>query len=140
MAATGSWGFPFSKAARRRLDHRQGIVVDPAGAADLRAARLLATKLGVSSADLVAAALVNEALRIVAGKYREQAAPAAFTDALAWLQERAGRDAVDPTLDRLVEAYAPEPAAGQPEAAAPQPAEAGRPQELEGLAFSFAAE
>ena len=117
MAAAASWGFPFSKAARRRLDHRQGIVVDPTGATDLRAARLLAAKVGVSSADLVAAALVNEALRIVARRYREQAAPAAFADALASLEQRAGREAVAPTLDRMVEAYAPEEPVPAPAAA-----------------------
>ncbi|MCX7030220.1 MAG: alpha-amylase family glycosyl hydrolase, partial [Spirochaetes bacterium] len=124
MAASGSWGFPFSKVARRRLDHRQGLVVDPTGAADLRAARTLAAKLGVSSADLVAAALVNEALRIVARRYREQAAPAAFTDALESLERRTGSEVVEPTLDWMVDAYAPEPAPGP---AAPAPSAAAQP-------------
>ena len=118
MAAAASWGFPFSKSARRRFAHRQGIVVDPTGATDLRAARLLAAKVGVSSADLVAAALVNEALRVVARRYREQAAPAAFADALASLEQRAGREAVAPTLDRLVQSYAPEDPVPAPAAAA----------------------
>jgi glycosidase len=111
MAASRSWGFPFSKAARRRLDHPQGLVVDPTGGTDLRAARRLAAKLGMGGADLVAAALVNEALRVVARRYAEQAAPAAFTDATASLERGAGGAAVEPTLDRLVEAYAPEPTA-----------------------------
>jgi len=118
MAASGSWGFPFSRSARRRLDHPQGLVVGPTGATDLAAARRLAAKLGVSGADLVAAALVNEALRIVARRYREQAAPAAFADALASLELLGGAGAVQPTLVRVTEAYAPEPPVSA-EAAAP---------------------
>ena len=116
MAASGSWGFPFSKSARRRLDHPQGLVVGPTGATDLLAARRLAAKLGVSGADLVAAALVNEALRIVAQRYCEQAAPAAFAGAIASLEERTSREVVAPALDRMVEAYAPDAAPPQPPA------------------------
>ncbi len=136
MAAAASWGFPVSRAARRRLDHPQGLVVDPTGAADLPVGRRLAAKLGVSSADLVAAALVNEALRVVARCYREQAAPAAFVDALASLEQRAGPEAVAPTLDRPVEAYAPEPAVAPATAASTPPAPpmpVARPRALEEL-------
>ena len=111
MEGAGPWGFPFTRSARRRFDRRAGLVVGPTGAVDLAAARLLAAKLGASSADLVAAALVNEALRIVALRFREQAAPSAFADALSWLEERLGAEVVAATLDRLRGAYAPEPAA-----------------------------
>jgi glycosidase len=125
MSASGSWGFPFSKSARRRLDHPLGLVVGPTGATDLLAARRLAAKLGVSGADLVAAALVNESLRIVAQRYGEQAAPTAFGKAVAALEQLAGRETVGPALDRMVEAYGPEPAAAPDQSAAPAAPAAG---------------
>jgi glycosidase len=109
MAEAMSWGFPISRAARRRLDHDARLAVAPTSLVDLRAARALAARLGASAADLVAATLVNEALRIVARRYREQAAPSAFADALASLEERAGPEAVVPTLERLAGEYAPGP-------------------------------
>ena len=49
MAAAISWGFPVSRAARRRFDHDARLAVDSTGLADLRAARALAAKLGTSS-------------------------------------------------------------------------------------------
>ncbi len=124
MAETGSWGFPFTKSARRLFERGAGLVVGPTGAVDLAAARRLAAKLGASGADLVAAALVDEALRTVARRYCEQAAPTAFIDALASLEERAGLSAVSAMLDRVVEAYAPEPAAAAEPPAAVPPARA----------------
>ncbi len=91
MAQTMSWGFPISRAARRRLDHDARLAVSPTGPSALHTARALAAKLGTGAGDLVAATLVNEALRIVTRRYREQAAPSAFADALASLEQRPGR-------------------------------------------------
>ena len=101
MAAAASWGFPFSKAARRRarLIARGSSWIRPAARTSGRRG-CSPRRLGVSSADLVAAALVNEALRDRRSPVPRAGRPAAFADALASLEaaRRAARR-WNPTLD-----------------------------------------
>ncbi|HUV91156.1 MAG TPA: alpha-amylase, partial [Anaerolineae bacterium] len=87
--------------------------------ANFHAARVFAQKMNrrrdlvrfperaVKAGQINAMGLIDEVLHYVAGLYREQRNPQAFGQALDWLDERLGREAVDAALCRFVDEFPP---------------------------------
>jgi len=87
--------------------------------ADFHAARVFAQKMNdrrdlvrfpeqaVKAGQINAMGLIDEILHYVAGLYREQVNPQATAQALAWLQERLGREAVAGALRQFVDEFPP---------------------------------
>ena len=61
----------------------------------------------VKAGQINAMGLLDEILHLVAGLYRQQRNPNAMRQALAWLDDRLGRSAVDETLRRFVDEFPP---------------------------------
>nr|WP_290668750.1 alpha-amylase family glycosyl hydrolase [Ardenticatena sp.] len=60
-----------------------------------------------SPAELHAIGLLHEVAHTIMAHYQTQRRPHAFTDAIAWLEERLGRMALDTTLRAIVETFPP---------------------------------
>ncbi len=87
--------------------------------ANFRAARLFAQKMNarkdlvtypertVRAGQINALGLIDEIMHFVVGLYLEQRAPNAMQEALSALDDRLGREAVDASLRRFVEAFPP---------------------------------
>jgi hypothetical protein len=83
--------------------------------ANLRAAHEFAHKMNATresaqhlrASDLNAMGLMDEILHYVVKQYRERRNPRAIAQALQWLDERLGRDAVDAALRRFAEEFPP---------------------------------
>lgn len=61
----------------------------------------------VKAGELNAMGLIDEILHYIVGLYRQQKNPAAMRQALDWLVERLGQEAVDRTLRRFVDEFPP---------------------------------
>jgi glycosidase len=59
----------------------------------------------IKAGQLNALGLIDEILHFVAGEYRRQKNPQAMAQALAWLDERIGREAVDAALRRFADEF-----------------------------------
>ncbi len=87
--------------------------------ANFHAARVFAQKMNarrdlirfpeqaIKAGEINAMGLIDEILHFVAGLYRRQKNPEAMAQALVWLEERLGRDAVDEALRRFVDQFPP---------------------------------
>jgi glycosidase len=87
--------------------------------ANFHAARVLAQKMNdrrdlvrfpegaVKAGQINAMGLIDEILHYVAGLYREQVTPQAMGQAMAWLVEELGREAVEAALRRFVDEFPP---------------------------------
>jgi glycosidase len=85
--------FAASRALVRRMNAEADVARDPDRA--------------VQVGDLHAMGLIDEILHYVVALYRQERDPRAMTDALAAVDERLGRAAVDATLQAFVERYPP---------------------------------
>ncbi|RME47131.1 MAG: alpha-amylase, partial [Chloroflexi bacterium] len=96
FSLTGNVVFANFHAARvfaQRMNERRDLVSFPEQA--------------VKAGQINAMGLIDEILHYVVGVYRRQANPEAMQQALSWLEERLGRDAVDEALRRFVDAFPP---------------------------------
>ena len=87
--------------------------------ANFHAARVFAQKMNdhrdlvrfpeqaVKAGHINAMGLIDEILHYVVGLYRRQINPQVMQQAVAWLEERCGRQAVDQTLRRFVDRFPP---------------------------------
>ncbi len=111
--------FHISRASRERcrfdgmLFATSGRLVlgDPAAARRL-AASLTRARGGepvASGADLFAMGLIDEAMHLAVGRYRESCDPRVWLDALAWFEKRLGHQAMERTLLAFTEDFPPLP-------------------------------
>ena len=120
-SAPATFEFHVSRAARARydLDGSWFSLTGDVVLADLGATRRLALRMNVArgadrdpdraiqAGELHAMGLIDEILHFVAGLYRRDAAPGALARALAHLDRRLGRDAVDAALAAFLESFPP---------------------------------
>jgi glycosidase len=109
------WEFHVSRAARERcafdetLFATNGRVVLASPAAARRFALRLTQARGgrpaASPGDLFAMGLLHEVLHLAIARYREQADPRAWPDALGWFESRLGRGALDGALLAFAEDF-----------------------------------
>ena len=121
-AGSPTFHFHISREARRRYDFPRELYSASGNVItlDLHAARVLTRRInevraaagedpakGLRAGDMNAMGLIDEVLHFVTGAYRKRVEPRAFEKALAFLESRHGREAVDGALRRFVSIYPP---------------------------------
>ena len=113
--------FHISRQARDRYQFDEGLFSLSGNVilANFHAVRVLAQQMNdkrdlvrfpeqaVKAGHINAMGLIDEILHYVVGLYREQRNPQAMKQAMDWLAERLGQEAVDDTLHRFVDEFPP---------------------------------